>query len=128
MMIWLCALSSVGLAALFATISLVRPKLGVLTVIIFDGVAVLALVWGWVAVRRLRSAYVLLTSEGIEFRYGRRLRRMNYADIVAAHFRSGYIVLLKAPRKIGMMIPPTFKNSGDLLRRLRAAIPQRGDF
>ena len=122
LILWLSGISGVLVSALFATILVLVPRRDMWTFLIFGVLAVLFLLISWLSVRRLRSAYVVLGSDGIEFKYGRRVRQMSFADIAAVHRRSGYIVLMRAPRKIGMMIPPMFRNSGDLLRRLRTAL------
>ncbi len=119
--IWLSAFSTVLVAAVFIAIVVLLPKHEAITMMIFGGAAVAFLVLGWFSTRKLRAAYVLLTPDAIESRYGRRVKTVRYADIWAVHFRMGYITVLTAPRKVAIMIPPMFRNSGDLLRRLTDA-------
>jgi hypothetical protein len=124
--VWISAVSTVLVGALFAAIPMLAPKPDTATVLIFVIASAAFFLLGGFSTRKLKSSYVLLDRDGVKFRYGSRIKQIRFGDIAAIHFRAGYIVVLRKPRKVAMIIPPMFKNSGDLLSRLQASSNARG--
>ena len=76
-----------------------------------------------VAIRKLKNTYVLLNDNALDFKYGRKFKKVYYSDMTDAYVASGYIwVRLKETNKRGhprqIMIPAIFKDTGVLVQNI----------
>jgi hypothetical protein len=122
---WLSVGSTGLVTALFVAAVVLLPRHDPITVGIFGGAAVGVFVLGWLSSRKLQTAYIRLRGDSIEFKYGRGVKTLRFENIWSVHVRMGYILVLTAPRKVALLIPPIFRNSRQLLYHLRADVRSR---
>jgi hypothetical protein len=66
-------------------------------------------------IMRLKSSYILVTNDEIEFKYGKKHQTVSRRDITSAISSIGHIVISTNAKKTALVIPMTFKRSSELL-------------